>query len=134
MLSHVNIGANDVAGMAAFYDAVLLPLGITRFYSDPDVCGWRGPADGPALYVGRPFDGGPAGVGNGSMCAFRAPGRDAVDAVHRLALAHGGTSEGAPGLRRYKPGYYGAYFRDPEGNKLHVVAMLPPGEAAQLIE
>lgn len=121
MLSHVNLGAEDLPRMTAFYDAVLAPLGVTRFTAAPSFAGWRGPADGPALYIGDPIDGAPATQANGSMLAFRAPDRGTVDAVYYLALHHGGTDEGLPGPRDYKPGYYGAYFRDPEGNKLHVV-------------
>ena len=120
------IGARDVEALARFYDAVLLPLGLER---GPDsvagpkgVC-WRVPGRRhPTFDVQEPFDGAPASAGNGTMLAFLAPSRAAVDAAHAAALAHGGTDEGAPGLRtRYAPDYYGAYMRDPEGNKLHVV-------------
>ena len=120
------IGARDLDAMARFYDAVLLPLGLER---GPDsvagprgVC-WRVPGQRhPTFDVQEPFDGRPASAGNGGMLAFLAPSRAAVDAAHAAALAQGGTDEGAPGLRaRYAPDYYGAYMRDPEGNKVHVV-------------
>ena len=120
----MTIGANDVRGMAAFYDAVLAPLGISRFWRDEDwgAAGWRRGDLGAAFYIGRPFNRLDASAGNGVMVAFRAPDPAAVDAAHEAALAHGGQSEGLPGLRpRYGPDYYGAYMRDPEGNKLHVV-------------
>jgi predicted lactoylglutathione lyase len=53
------------------------------------------------------------------MVAFLADSRQQVDQVHALALASGGTCEGKPGLRpEYHADYYGAYFRDPDGNKL----------------
>jgi catechol 2,3-dioxygenase-like lactoylglutathione lyase family enzyme len=56
------------------------------------------------------------------MVAFAAPDRAAVDAAYAAALAHGGTDEGPPGPRpQYSAGYYGAYARDPEGNKIHFV-------------
>ena len=124
MFSHLTVGANDVRAMIAFYDSVLAPLGIGRFWTDDDwgAAGWRAEPGGPAFYIGRPFDRGEASVGNGWMCAFRAPTRAAVDEAYRTAVAKGGRSEGAPGLRpQYAPDYYGAYMRDPEGNKLHVV-------------
>ncbi|WP_233244506.1 VOC family protein, partial [Acidovorax sp. HMWF029] len=71
--------------------------------------------------IGRPFDGQPAAPGNGVMNALLAADRATVDAVHALALQHGGRCEGLPGLRpEYHANYYGAYFRDPEGNKLCV--------------
>lgn len=126
MFSHVMIGARDVAAMARFYDAVLIPLGLER---GPDstagpkgVC-WRAPGQRhPTFDVQEPFDGNPPSAGNGCMVAFMAPSRAAVDAAHAAALRHGGTDEGAPGLRvRYAPDYYGSYMRDPEGNKLHIV-------------
>ena len=125
MFSHVVLGAHDVAGMAAFYDAVFAPLGIERFAASgdgPPWVAWRRPGTRAAFYVGLPFDGQPATVGNGSMSAFFAPSPEAVHASHAAALAAGGTDEGQPGPRpQYAPDYYGAYMRDPEGNKLHVV-------------
>ena len=126
MFSHVMVGARDVAAMARFYDAVLIPLGLER---GPDsvagprgVC-WRVPGQRhPTFDVQEPFDGAPPTAGNGCMVAFLAPSRAAVDASHAAALDHGGADEGAPGPRpRYSPDYYGAYMRDPAGNKLHVV-------------
>ena len=78
---------------------------------------------GPKLFVGAPFDGGAASHGNGEHVAFFAPSRAAVDAFHAAALAHGGSDEGAPGLRpHYHANYYGAYFRDLDGNKICVVS------------
>ena len=69
-----------------------------------------------------PFDGRPAERGNGWHCAFLAPSRAAVDAFHTAALGAGGSDEGAPGLRpQYTENYYGAYVRDPDGNKLQAV-------------
>lgn len=68
-----------------------------------------------------PFDGKPASVGNGGMVAFAAPSPDVVDAAYKAALAAGAKDEGAPGERKYHGiGYYGAYFRDLDGNKVHV--------------
>ncbi len=131
MFSHVCLGTDDVDRAAAFYDAVLAVLGLTRFATMPDhsAAGWcRAPDTRPHLWITRPYDGHPASPGNGAMVAFEAPDRAAVEAVHAAALAAGGTDEGPPGLRpHYHPHYYGAYFRDPDGNKLHVVCRAPPG-------
>jgi catechol 2,3-dioxygenase-like lactoylglutathione lyase family enzyme len=124
MFSHVMVGAEDVALMGRFYDAFFAPLGVGRFFEGGDgrVIGWRGDGAGGKFFIGVPFDGGPASAGNGWMAAFSAPSREAVDQAHEAALAHGGTDEGPPGLRpHYAPDYYGAYVRDPEGNKMHVV-------------
>jgi catechol 2,3-dioxygenase-like lactoylglutathione lyase family enzyme len=73
-----------------------------------------------------PFDERPATVGNGSMPALIAPSRAAVDAFHAAGLAHGGTDEGAPGLRPYHAHFYACYLRDPDGNKLSAVCEAAP--------
>ncbi|GLS87974.1 hypothetical protein GCM10010873_29480 [Cypionkella aquatica] len=77
-------------------------------------------AENPLIWINQPFDGKPATVGNGSMPAFHATTRAAVDAFHAAALASGGRDEGAPGLR-YSPNFYACYVRDPDGNKLSAV-------------
>ena len=60
------------------------------------------------------------------MVAFAAKDRDAVRRAYAAALACGGSSEGEPGLRpEYHPHYFGAYFRDPDGNKLCVACLQP---------
>lgn len=89
--------------------------------------GWQQPGVArPLFLVGRPFDRQLATPGNGAMNALLAADRATVDAVHALALGLGGTCEGPPGLRpEYHPHYYGAYFRDPEGNKLCVCCHEP---------
>ena len=68
-----------------------------------------------------PFDGQPATVGNGVMVALEARDRAQVDRLHAIALAHGGSDEGAPGARG--EGFYAGYFRDPDGNKLNAFVM-----------
>jgi len=122
VFSHVNVGANDLARAARFYDAFFAPLGIARAFESAQVIGWARAGEAGNFYVGTPFDRQRATAGNGWMCAFRAPSRDAVTQAYEAALANGGTGEGAPGPRpQYAPDYFGAYVRDPEGNKLHVV-------------
>jgi catechol 2,3-dioxygenase-like lactoylglutathione lyase family enzyme len=124
MFSHVSVGATDVARAAEFFDAFLAPLGITRFWTEPEgrVVGWRRDGEAGGFFVGTPFNQKAPNPGNGWMCAFAAPSRDAVRQAYAAALAYGGTDEGAPGVRpHYSPDYYGAYVRDPDGNKLHVV-------------
>jgi catechol 2,3-dioxygenase-like lactoylglutathione lyase family enzyme len=90
---------------------------------DRVAAGWGTYEDGGlrelAFWIGKPFDGQPATVGNGSMAAFRARSWKEVDDFHAAALAHGGKSDGAPGLRpHYNPDFYAAYVRDPDGNKI----------------
>lgn len=131
MLSYVYYGTNDLPAAIAFYDAVLAPLGMERVLSNDPACdrvsaGW-GLYDETrglelAFWVGLPFDGDRASVGNGAMVAFRASGPQQVDAFHAAALEKGGVSEGEPGLRpHYGPDFYSAYVRDLDGNKLAAV-------------
>ncbi|MBN6149057.1 VOC family protein [Xanthomonas sp. AmX2] len=124
MLSHVHLGVNDFAAAFAFYAPLLEVLGLQLKFRD-DARGWAGwmapDAPRPLLLIGRAFDGHPASAGNGQMLALQAASRAQVDRCHALALAHGARCEGAPGLRpHYHPDYYGAYFRDLDGNKLCV--------------
>lgn len=129
MYSHVTLGTNDIRRAVAFYDAVLAGLGLARHETDLErgYAGWFVMPDGtPNFWVMRPIDGNPASVGNGVTIGFEAPDRASVDRFHATALAHGATDEGAPGLRaHYHPDYYGAYLRDPDGNKLCCVCHRP---------
>ncbi|MEM5435665.1 VOC family protein [Paraburkholderia diazotrophica] len=124
MLSHVFIGVNDFERAYAFYSAVLRELGLVPKFREDDRpwAGWMTPGVArPLFLVGRPFDGQSAVAGNGHMIALLAPDRPTVDRVHATALAHGAICEGPPGLRpEYHANYYGAYFRDADGNKLCV--------------
>jgi catechol 2,3-dioxygenase-like lactoylglutathione lyase family enzyme len=124
MLSHVFLGVNDFDRAMAFYSPVLERLGLVLRFTEParPWAGWQTPGVArPLFLIGRPFDGQPAAPGNGAMNALLAADRATVDAVHALALQHGGRCEGLPGLRpEYHANYYGAYFRDSEGNKLCV--------------
>ncbi len=124
MISHVNVGTNDFAVARRFYDPLMARLGWRLRFSNSASgrAGWE-PAEGgrPLFLLGRPFDGAPAVAGNGGMVALLAPDRATVDDIHHMAIAAGGMDEGGPGLRpHYHPDYYGAYFRDLDGNKLCV--------------
>ena len=126
MFSHVTIGSNDLAKAKPFYDALLDPLDLVRRMDFPNAVGY-GTADGrPQLWVLSPLDKAPASVGNGITIGLEAASRAAVDAAHKAGLATGGKDEGAPGLRpHYHPNYYGAYLRDPDGNKICIVCHRP---------
>lgn len=119
---YLTLGTNDLARAARFYDATLAPLGLIRRATEETELGYGLPADSRTrLWITLPFDGKAATVGNGSMPALVAPSQDAVRAFHAAALAHGGTDEGAPGLRPYGRAFFAAYVRDPDGNKLSAV-------------
>ncbi|MEL6977545.1 MAG: VOC family protein [Pseudomonadota bacterium] len=119
MLSGVCLGTNDLAKAGSFYDAVLAEIGWVRLLEGAAEIGY-GPRDGwPALFIVIPFNEKAATAGNGVQVILRAHDQDAVDRFHAVALSQGGTDEGAPGPRDYIAGYYGAYCRDLDGNKLH---------------
>lgn len=130
MISHVVIGIADFERAMRFYAPLMEALGLKIRLTDParSWTVWVSPdAPRPLFIIRQPLDGAPANAGNGHMTALLAPDRATVDRCHALAMQHGGTDEGAPGLRaQYHPDYWGAYFRDPDGNKLCVVCHAPP--------
>lgn len=129
MFSHIFIGVSDFDRALAFYAPLMAALGIEARFCERSRpwAGWQSqPGPRPLFLIGKPYDGQPHDCGNGQLVAFVAPSRAAVDEAYAIALANGGTSEGAPGLRpEYHEHYYGAYFRDPDGNKLCVACHHP---------
>lgn len=134
MFSHVFVGVADFDRALGFYRALMPVLGIAERFCDParPWAGWQSaPGPRPLFLIGRPHDRAAHAAGNGQMVAFQAARRDQVDQAHATALAHGGRCEGPPGLRpEYHADYYGAYFRDTEGNKLCVACHAPVAAAA----
>ncbi len=126
MFSHITVGTQNLHLSAVFYDALLIPLGLQRRPVTPDggpeaACWVSKDHVLPRFYVYSPFNGQPASVGNGAMVAFVAPSKQAVDASYKAGMQAGGADEGSPGERaHYGAGYYGAYLRDPDGNKIHI--------------
>lgn len=129
MISHVTVGISDLDRALAFYRPVLAELGLTQKFVEPENgwAGWVSPqAPRPLFLITRPFNGQPHAVGNGQMVALMADTRATVHRAYAVALAHGAVCEGPPGPRpHYTPDYYGAYFRDVDGNKLCVVCHAP---------
>lgn len=117
MIGYVTLGTNDLARGARFYDAIAAELGVGRMMETDRYIAWGKPGGGAGIGLTLPFDGRPATVGNGVMVAFEARDRAQVERIHQLALSLGGQDEGAPGLRG--EGFYAAYFRDLDGNKLN---------------
>ena len=123
MLDHISIGVTNMQRAKAFYDAALAPLGMKVIL--PVESGGKLVAVGygedkkPAFWIQFPINGQPASMGNGVHVAFNAAPRAAVDDFFLAALDQGGIEDGRPGLRsEYHPDYYGAFVRDPDGNKI----------------
>lgn len=125
--THVMVGAKDPAQGKAFYDATLGALGWPEGHEfRPGVVFYS--HNGAAFGVGNPADGNAATYANGGTIGFAAPNKEAVDAFHAAGLANGGTCSGEPGKRPGAPGNaYGAYLRDPTGNKICAFCQLPEG-------
>lgn len=125
MLSVARYGTRDLERAKTFYDEIAALLGARRVFERPEVVAYKG-AEGGMFLVGKPFAG-EASVGNGTQVGFAAKNRATVNAVHAKALELGGTCEGTPGVRGPDPnGFYGAYFRDLDGNKLLISCFGPP--------
>ncbi|WP_374529198.1 VOC family protein [Novosphingobium sp.] len=121
MIGYVTVGTNDLARAAQFYDAIAAEMGTGRMMEFDTFIAWGTPGGGCGIAATKPFDGQPATVGNGVMAAFEAKDKDQVDRLYAIAMAHGGSDEGAPGPRG--DGFYAGYFRDPDGNKLNAYVM-----------
>ena len=133
MIHHVSIGVRDVPTAASFYDRVLGTLGYKRVMEFMPHAVAYGEA-APEFWIGQPHDQGSASAGNGAHFSFSAKNKSAVQKFYDAALSSGGSDEGAPGPRPdYGPDYYGAFVRDPDGNKIEavVVMMAAPPKAAK---
>jgi catechol 2,3-dioxygenase-like lactoylglutathione lyase family enzyme len=129
MLGYVTIGTNDLERALGFYDAVLGELGGRRVmeFGENGFTMYGTGSRSPGIALTRPYDGGPAQPGNGIMPAIGVDSREKVERVHAKAVALGASDEGAPGLRTPEGdrAFYGAYFRDLDGNKLCVFSSGP---------
>jgi catechol 2,3-dioxygenase-like lactoylglutathione lyase family enzyme len=123
MIGYITIGANDSKASGAFYDAVLGALGNERKFEDGGWIGYgpKGKDEHNVYLVNPPADGKPATFGNGMMISFKGHAKADVDAAYKAGMGHGGKDEGAPGPRPAdSTTFYGAYMRDPVGNKICV--------------
>ena len=116
MLGYCTLGTNDLAASAEFYEPIAQILGHARVMETDRTVMWGSPGQGAMFCVIKPLDEKEATVGNGSMFGFAADSDAKVDEIYAYALANGGSDEGPPGARSEQ--FYGAYFRDPAGNKL----------------
>ena len=120
MIDHISLQVSDLTRSAAFYDAVLQPLGLMRLVERDGTVGfgkrypelWLNLRKGRARVADDP----------GAHIALRASSQEAVSEFHRQALAHGGRDDGAPGSRQAAmTTYFGAFILDPDGNKIEAV-------------
>jgi catechol 2,3-dioxygenase-like lactoylglutathione lyase family enzyme len=121
MIGYITVGSNDLPKSRGFYDALMPVIGAGRIMEFGDNFTMYGTGmDRPGLAVCKPYDGNMASVGNGNMAAIACDSRASVDALHAKAIELGGSDEGAPGLRGDdgQQAFYGAYFRDLDGNKI----------------
>jgi predicted lactoylglutathione lyase len=119
MIGYISLGTNDLDKAAVFYDALLGEIGATRSWDDERFVVWSISADVPSFMVTKPYDDQKGSVGNGVMIALSADSHAAVDALYAKAIELGASCEGEPGARG-DTGFYAAYFRDLDGNKLNV--------------
>jgi predicted lactoylglutathione lyase len=125
MIGYITLGTNDLERAVAYYDKLMAELGASRFMQEDSFVAWATAVDQPGFSVCKPHDGNSATVGNGTMIAFAVDANDKVDAVYAKAMALGSADEGPPGMR--SEGFYAAYFRDLDGNKLNVFCMQMAG-------
>jgi len=123
MIDHVSVAVRNLEASARFYETVLAALGHGRLVDRPDTVGFG--KTYPEFWLNRRRAMPPLPTDNGVHICLRAPNGEAVDAFHAAALKAGGQSDGAPGLRpEYSKGYYAAFIRDPDGNRVEAVTFL----------
>jgi len=123
VIDHVSIPVRDLAAATRFYEAVLAPLGLTRLETRPATVGFG--KSYAEFWINLRPDMTLAPAGNGAHVCLRARATDIVDAFHAAAIAGGGHSDGAPGLRpQHGEGYYAAFIRDPDGNRIEAVTFV----------
>jgi catechol 2,3-dioxygenase-like lactoylglutathione lyase family enzyme len=123
MIDHISIGVSDLERSARFYEATLAPLGLARLVTRPASAGF-GKAY-PEFWINLRAAMTPVTPESGCHICFRTKSPQEVDAFHQAALAAGGESDGAPGLRPHdRVRYYAAFIRDPDGNRVEAVTFL----------
>lgn len=124
MIGYTMVGTRDLKRAIGFYDPIFEEMGVAKAWRDDQVASW-GDEDNkanPKFFIGYPFDGEKASVGNGTMTAFLINSTSKIDRLYEIAIDQGGSDEGKPGFRpQYGESFYAAYIRDPDGNKLAFV-------------
>ena len=122
MIGYVTLGTNDIDKAAAFYDEVLAVIDAKRVWNTDRFINWGNAKGAPLFSVIKPYDGETATAGNGTMIALAVGSEDKVQALHQKAIELGAGDEGEPGKR--SDNFYGAYFRDFDGNKICAFCMV----------
>ncbi|MEE8164982.1 MAG: VOC family protein [Myxococcota bacterium] len=115
MVGYTTLGTSDLDRAIAFFDSLLGEFGAKQVLNDGRMVVWGKDFSKGMVAICKPFDGKPPSVGNGVMIALNMETPDGVEKLHAKALELGASDEGAPGERM--KGFYGAYFRDLDGNK-----------------
>ena len=125
MIDHLSLAVRDLEKSAAFYAAALAPLELTRLVTRPSMIGFG--KRYPEIWLNARPAMAPIAPDTGAHIALRAPSPEAVTAFHASALANGGTCDGPPGPRQAAmTTYFGAFVRDPDGNRVEAVHFPPP--------
>ena len=123
MIDHVSVAVRDLDASARFYDAVLGALGLTKLAARPATVGFG--KSYPEFWINLRKGLAPVSPESGAHVCFRVRSTELVDAFHAAALAAGGARDGAPGLRpHYSDGYYAAFIRDLDGNRIEAVTFV----------
>lgn len=123
MIDHVSIAVRDLAACGRFYDSVLATLGHRRIVERAGTIGYG--KTYPEFWLNERPGMAPVGEDSGAHVALRASSANMIQSFHEAALKAGGSSDGGPGSRpEYTAGYFAAFVRDPEGNRIEAVTFL----------
>ena len=123
MIDHVSVAVRDLEAATRFYEAVLATLGFAKLEQRPATVGFG--KQYPEFWINLRRGMQALAADSGAHVCFRARSADLVDAFHAAALVAGGASDGAAGLRpQHGEGYYAAFIRDPDGNRIEEVTFV----------
>lgn len=126
MIGYITLGTNDFEKAVGFYDELFSSIGAGRFLETEQFVAWSTGMEHAGFSITKPFNGEPATVGNGTMIAIMLDSNEQVKSFYDKALSLGATCEGGPGPRSEMAGFYAAYFRDLDGNKLNAFHLEMP--------
>ena len=120
MIDHISVAVRDLERAARFYEATLATLGLSRLVTRPATIGFGKTYS--EFWINLRASMAPVEEGSGVHICLRAKSSGDVDAFYAAALAAGGRSDGAPGIRPHdRVKYYAAFVKDPDGNRIEAV-------------